>query len=154
MTIRPGCRGDVQEILSLMAVYYAEDGYPFDAVTAGRALLGLIDEDRLGRFWVVEEAHRLVGYLAVTFGYSLEYGGRDAFLDEVYLRPEARGRGAGRALLERAERACRGAGVRALHLEVEPARRPAHELYRRAGFVDQGRRLMTKRLPGPARRSE
>ena len=40
-----------------------------------------------------------VGYLVLTLGYSLEYGGRDAFIDEVYIRSSYRGRGIGTAAL-------------------------------------------------------
>lgn len=145
-SIRRGRERDVPALLPMMAAYYAQDGYPFDEATAGAALAALAADERLGWLWVLERTGRPAGYLAVTLGFSLEYGGRDAFVDELYLAPEARGRGLGRALLRRAERACRAAGVRALHLEVEPGRRAAQALYRKAGFVDQGRRLMTRRL--------
>ena len=88
----------------------------------------------------------MVGYLAVTLGYSLEYRGRDAFLDEVYLAEEARGEGRGREALELAEAYGRERGAKALHLVVERHRPHAQELYRRAGFHLQDRHLMTKRL--------
>jgi GNAT superfamily N-acetyltransferase len=54
-----------------------------------------------------------VGYLVVTLGYSLEYGGRDAFVDEVYIRSTHREKGIGTAALTFAEEQCRVLGVRA-----------------------------------------
>jgi ribosomal protein S18 acetylase RimI-like enzyme len=45
-----------------------------------------------------------------------------------------------------AKAACREAGVRALHLEVERANARARALYARSGFTDQDRLLLTKRL--------
>ncbi len=33
------------------------------------------------------------GYAALTFGFSLEVGGRDAFIDELFLIEAARGKG-------------------------------------------------------------
>jgi hypothetical protein len=36
-------------------------------------------------------ADRPVGHLIITLGYSVEYGGRDGFIDDLYLVPEVRG---------------------------------------------------------------
>ncbi|HYP53210.1 MAG TPA: GNAT family N-acetyltransferase, partial [Pyrinomonadaceae bacterium] len=65
---------------------------------------------------------------------------------EFYLREEARGRGAGRRALEFVEGECRALGVRALHLEVERVNTNAQNLYRRCGFKDHDRYLLTKRV--------
>ncbi|MDX1374316.1 MAG: GNAT family N-acetyltransferase [Burkholderiales bacterium] len=143
---RPASADDIAAVAALQAGYYAADGYAFDAARARRALAGLIAEPRLGALWVAERGGAVVGYLAVTLGYSLEYGGRDAFVDELYVAEGARGLGLGRDALRLAETWCRDAGVRALHLEVEPHRAAALALYRRGGFEVHGRHLMTKRL--------
>jgi len=58
----------------------------------------------------------------------------------------ARGKGVGKLALAFAEDACRALGVRALHLEVERANAAAYGLYRKVGFVDHERYLLTKRL--------
>ena len=126
-----------------MRRYYAEDGYSFDETGARRALRELIEKETLGRVWVAEDAGDVIGYLAVTLGFSLEYRGRDAFIDELYIAADHRGRGLGREALEIAQRYCRDQGARALHLEVERHRTAARELYRRIGFEDHDRGLMT-----------
>ena len=85
--------------------------------------------------------------LKTTFiGYSIEYGGRDAFIDEVYIRAAYRGQGIGRQAMMFAETQCRALGVRALHLEVARDNTNAHALYRKVGFVDHDRYLMTKHI--------
>ena len=78
-----------------MRAYYREDDYPFDEALAARAIRELLANEQLGWLWVIESNHEIVGYLAVTLGFSLEYRGRDAFIDELYLRPEARASGLG-----------------------------------------------------------
>jgi len=133
-----------------MREYYAQDGYPFDEGQSRLALGALIANEAFGCVWVIDDEEGVAGYLAVTLGYSLEYGGRDAFIDELYLAERARGRGAGGAAIEVAEAWCRARGIRALHLEVEPHRDQAFALYRRRGFADRGRRLMTMSLAAPA----
>ena len=138
---------DLEGLLPLMKALYAEDGtVPLDAQAARRALAELLEHPELGRVWVAAVGSRPVGYVVLTLGFSLEYHGRDAFIDEIYVGAECRGRGVGRALLERAEEAARREGVRAVHLEVEPGNARAREVYRRAGYEDHERRLSTKRL--------
>ena len=88
----------------------------------------------------------LLGYLAVTFGFSLEFYGRDAFIDELFIRPAFRGRGLGARALQSVEPECRALGVRALHLEVERDNAVGRELYRKQGFLDNERQLLSKRL--------
>ena len=140
--------GDVDAIVGMMRGYYEQDGYTFVEVEARAAALALIGDPHLGRLWVTCDGGRVVGYVAVALGFSFEYRGREAFVDELFIAEAHRGRGLGREALELAETYCRDAGVNALHLEVERHREPALELYRRRGFEDYGRYLMTKWLRG------
>jgi len=137
---------DLDAILNHQCAYYAAEGYPFDAPAARDALRGLATDAARGRLWVLDDGGVVGGYLAITFGWSLEFQGRDAFVDELYLAPAHRGHGTGHTAMALAEAACREAGVRALHLEVERANAPARALYARSGFADQDRLLLTKRL--------
>ena len=137
---------DIDALLRLQAGYYQEDGYPHDKGKARRAWEIFLSDTSLGSAWAVDSAPGLVGYVVVTLGYSLEYLGIDAFIDELYLIPAVRGQGLGRQALKVAEAVCAELGVDALHLEVERSKTGARELYRRFGFVDSKRVLMTKRL--------
>ena len=84
------------------------------------------------------------GYLILTFGFSLEYGGRDAFIDEFFIATPHRGRGLGKAALEEVARLAPGLGVHAIHLEVADNNHGAESLYSRQGFYRHNRRLMTR----------
>jgi GNAT superfamily N-acetyltransferase len=133
-------------ILPLMEKFYAEERYPFDPAKARSALEPFLADPALGRVWLIRDGSAILGYFVLTLGWSLEYGGRDAFVDELFVLPSHRGRGLGRSALERMVEACRELGVRALHLEVEKEN-PAAELYRKAGFEDHDRYLMTRKIP-------
>ena len=80
--------------------------------------------------------------LLVECGYSLEYQGHDAFIDELYLRSHYRRQGIGAQSLRFVENAARSLGVRALHLEVERGNTAAQAFYRQVGFADHDRYLM------------
>jgi diamine N-acetyltransferase len=148
---RPATSRDVGAIVRMMRGYYAQDGYTFVEKEARAAALMLIRNPALGRLWVACEGKTVVGYVAVALGFSFEYRGREAFVDELLIAESHRGRGLGREALEIAEAYCRKAGVNALHLEVEGHRENALELYRRRGFKDFDRYLMTKWLTASKR---
>jgi ribosomal protein S18 acetylase RimI-like enzyme len=138
---------DAEAVLGHMRTYYAEDGYPFDPARANAALQGLLEDERLGEVWLAcDGSGRALGYVVICLGWSLEYQGRDAFIDEVFVEPAARGKGLGRALVDHAIERCRALGVQALHLEVERTKAKTQDLYRSLGFADNDRRLMSKKL--------
>ena len=62
----------------------------------------------------------------------------DSHLLNIAVRPDARCRGVGAALLEECIRRGAAAGARRIQLEVRPGNEPALRLYRRYGFVFQG----------------
>lgn len=132
----------------MMEEFYAGERLPWDPAVARSCLERMWGDPRYGRVFMAS-AGEPVGYGILAFGFSLEYGGVDAFVDELYVRPDHRVRGIGSALIDAMEAACRGAGVTALHLEVEHDNPGGRRLYRRRGCVDHERHLMTKRLPPP-----
>ena len=105
---RPATAPDADAIIELMRRYYAADGYAFVEDEARSAALDLMRDARLGRLWVAQDDGRVVGYLAVTLGFSLEYRGRDAFIDEFFVAEGSRGQSFGREGLEIAETYGRG----------------------------------------------
>jgi len=137
---------DADILLQFMQEYCVFDHLPFEAQTRRQTLEKFLREDSLGRTWLILYNGEPIGYLILTLGYSFEYGGRDAFIDEVYIRESHRGKGVGKIALAFAEGQCRTLGVRVLHLEVERNNTNAHALYRKVGFVDHDRYLMTKAL--------
>jgi GNAT superfamily N-acetyltransferase len=137
---------DVELLVELMREFYAIEHLEFDEGVARRALGQILRDRRLGVIHVIRVDDEAAGYFVLTFGFSLEFGGRDALLDEIYLRENFRGHGIGKASLELAEAVCREEGIRALHLEVDRVNRRAQGVYRQAGFRDHDRYLLTKWL--------
>ena len=137
---------DADALLSMMRGLYEHDASPFDEGSARAALARMLGEESYGLAYLITLGEEVAGYLVLTFGFSLEFGGRDAFVDELFVRAEFPGRGLGSGALRFAEEVCRGRGVRALRLEVERANAAAQAVYRRAGFAAHDRLLMTRRL--------
>jgi ribosomal protein S18 acetylase RimI-like enzyme len=143
---------DARTLIGLRAAFNASQGYAQDAAKARRVLRELLAKPEAGRIWLIARRGEPVGYVALCFGFSLEWGGRDAFLDELYVEPPARRRGLGRAAVSFALAQAARLGVRAVHLEVERANASARALYRSLGFAGNDRRMLTRRIAGRARR--
>jgi GNAT superfamily N-acetyltransferase len=143
-TFKLAAPADLDLLLILNREFCAFDQHPFDEPALRPALDRLLRDESLGRVWLIEDGEAPIGYLVLAFGYSLEYRGRDAFVDEIYIRESHRRQGIGTQAFAFLETACRELGVRALHLEVEDRNAAAQQFYRTVGFHDQERHLMTR----------
>ena len=148
MTGQPSFRladeSDTVTLLKFMRAYYAFDGHGFDQEKARAALTTLLGDRNLGRVWLILDGDAPVGYVVIAFGYSLEWLGRDAFVDEFYLLEDHRGRGWGRRTMDFVEDAARSLNVRALHLEVVRQNTTALEVYRKLGFKEGKSTFLSK----------
>jgi GNAT superfamily N-acetyltransferase len=143
-SIVPAMPGDLDRLLELMREYYAHDRLDFDVERARPALLELLRDDRYGRAWLLTVDAALAGYVVLSFGYSLEFHGRDAIVDEFYLRPAFRRQGLGGAALDFVADYCRRRGIKSLHLLVESHNRAARAFYPTQGFASRGQTLFTR----------
>jgi GNAT superfamily N-acetyltransferase len=139
--------GDLATLTPLVRAYHAFEGIELDAAVREAGVARLLATPELGRAWLVRVGRENVGYCAVCRGFSLEFGGFDAFVDELFLLPAWRGRGIGGQVLAALPEACRDLELRALHLEVARDNHAARRLYAAAGFRARERFvLMTRDL--------
>ena len=111
------------------------DGHVFEPGRVKPALVPLLATDQHGVVHLVEEEGWALGYAIVTWGYSLESGGRDALIDEIYIRD--RGSGVGTSLLAAILDDLKARGIPRLTLETEKANEAARRFYERHGFVEE-----------------
>lgn len=144
--IRPANADDKSAILRMMETFNQEEFIRYDLDKLGASFDVLLDNPAWGSVLVGELGGVPVGYAILTYAFDFEYGGREAFLTELFVQPRNRGRGAGQALLTQVERFARDNGVKALHLIVRQDNPQAQRLYRRNDFQFDPRLLMSKRL--------
>ena len=131
-------------LAELMRAYYAFDGHDFDEPRVRCTLADFLNSPDHGRAWFIEADGVVAGYMVICFGYSLSFGGRDAFVDEIYLHEPFRGRGLGRDALTFMIAEAERLGIKALHLEVNEHNVPAQRLYSSLGFQRGRFRLMSR----------
>jgi ribosomal protein S18 acetylase RimI-like enzyme len=140
---------DVDRLLEMMRDLYAHDGTNFDEATSREATNELISSmdsaiTDFGRIWLIERNGEVVGYIVLTFGFSLEYGGMHGFIDELFVQEGFRGEGAGSQAIEYAAAMCKHLGMSTLLLEVDLENARSRALYERIGFREHRRRLMSR----------
>lgn len=140
--------GDTPRLLRFNRELNEYDGTPFDEERTRATLEKLLANTTFGEVWLICRSEgEPIGYMALTWGFSIEFGGRDAFLDELYIHSSGRGQGIGKQAMAFAVERCRANGINALHLEVERENQNARAFYLKTGFEDRSHYfLMTKRL--------
>jgi GNAT superfamily N-acetyltransferase len=137
---------DVPLLLTLMEPFNVFEQTPWDPVAKERALKTLLGDRSLGVIGLLVAADGPVGYFVLTWGYDLEWDGRDAFLTELFLVPHARGHRLGSEAAAHVESVAREHGARALHLMVRDENVVARRLYASQGYVSPPRIFLTKQL--------
>lgn len=137
---------DIPEILTMMQEFNAIDDYPFDKGERTENLNLLIANETFGKLWLIEFDEKIAGYMFLGFGFSFEFKGRDAFVDELFIRPEFQGKGLGKDAIAFITSEAKRLGIKVLHLEAERHNERGLNLYRKNGFKDHNRFLMTKYL--------
>ncbi|BDI28583.1 GCN5 family N-acetyltransferase [Capsulimonas corticalis] len=144
--IQIAAQNDIEALLPMIAELYAHERIPFDEAVLRPAVAALLADRAFGFICLARVDGTPAGYLIVTFGYDIEFGGRQATVTDVYVQPAFRRRGLAGAALRFAEEKCREHGVRALELQVSDGNTPASDAYEKAGFTMSGRFVMNKRL--------
>jgi GNAT superfamily N-acetyltransferase len=147
ISINPFTSADLDSLVLMMRHMQEDDPWsePFQESTVRANLAELLQNPVYGVVYLIRQKTAPVGYLVICFDYSLEYQGRGAWIDELFVEASHRGKGIGAQLLDLAETSSREHHAKFLHLEVNHGN-PAIELYRRRGFLDHHRFLMSKSL--------
>ncbi len=137
---------ETERLILLLREFAEEEGKRWNDGQKRRALAELFSCPDFNLIWLILEGDAAIGYIILTLGHSIEYGGRDAFIDEVYVRSSHRGRGIGARAIEVAEAAALKLSVNAMHLEFDRDNAPALGLYRNFGFEGHESLFMTRWL--------
>ncbi|KAA9005589.1 GNAT family N-acetyltransferase [Histidinibacterium aquaticum] len=135
------------KLLPLVERCHEESGIESTEESREAAVLPLLEGSPLGAAWVLGLVRAPVGYIVVTFSWSLELGGMVGAIDELWVRPSVRRRGIATEALHGISGALSDGGVQALNLQVPEGAETALRLFRRAGFQPrEGNLAMSRRL--------
>ena len=133
---------DLDVLATLSAEFNEIDSHHHDDLRVRAALTPLLDDDAIGVVYLIGEPPS--GYAVVTWGYSIESGGRDALLDEIYV--QARGQGFGGEAFEEIFGDLRTRGISRVFLETERPNDSVRKFYIRHGFIEDDSIWMSREL--------
>ncbi len=137
---------ELEVVLALLTKQFGEHDIQLASVSLHTAVDAMLQDESLGFFLLAEKDGNLVGFAAISFAWTLEYGGKTAWLDELYVMPAERSAGIGEKLIDAVIAETKVLGCKAIDLEVETGHERAENLYRRKGFHPLKRRRWAKEL--------
>jgi len=148
-TFRIADMADLGDLFRLMRQLYEDNpGATLNEAEVLAPVTELLTSPSYGRIYVATVGEQVVGSMVICFGFSLEFRGRDAFIDEFVIDRDHRSQRIGSELLEFVVSDISRYQIRALHLEVNSNNRRAADFYRGLGFMSHQRHLMTRWLSG------
>jgi ribosomal protein S18 acetylase RimI-like enzyme len=145
-TFKPLEKVDISTITQMMQDFYAIDNYPMDVEESKKLFQEFITNENLGKSWLIFSENEIVGYIILTFIFSFEYGGKIAFIDELFIKETERGKGFGKEAIQFIQREVPKLSLKLLYLEVEPHNENAQKLYLAHDFELHNRKLMKYKI--------
>lgn len=142
VNFKPFEASDAPVVITMMEQFYVIDGYPIDAAVSRGLFFEFIENENLGKGWVVYTDGVPVGYVILTFVFSFEYAGRIAFLDELFISESMRGKGLAKEALDFIKAQTEILSIKIIYLEIEPHNETARKLYLSKGFENHKRGLL------------
>ncbi|WP_136637529.1 GNAT family N-acetyltransferase [Pseudooceanicola onchidii] len=138
---------DLDRLLPLVRAFHEEGAIDVTEDDRVAGLTPLLEGSPYGGVWLIGPPRSPIGYIVISFGWAVEFGGMDGFVDELYIRPSVRGRGIGTEVMTNLPKQLSKNGLRAIHLEVSRVAVRTQEAYKRAGFKPRADyMLMTRKL--------
>ncbi len=141
----------IEVITTMMQDFYAIDNYPIDIEVSKKLFKEFISDENLGKAFLIchsdeGRTSELVGYVILTYVFSFEYKGRIAFLDELYIKENFRGKGIGKQTIDFIKEQASNQNVKMIYLEVENHNQNAQKLYLANNFEVHNRKLLKHKL--------
>lgn len=122
--------------------FHIEDGHPLKEYSK-QAIHNLLCKSPLGEIYIINIKDEIIGYVALMFTMSIEFGGKIIILDDFYLKPQFRGKGLGKSALNKIIDLCTSLNAVQIFLEVEFNNIQARNLYQSFSFKIRNRNMMS-----------
>jgi GNAT superfamily N-acetyltransferase len=131
--VRPARTDEIEEMLPLIRAYC--EFYETEPDDEGlRSMFEtLINEPSQGAVFIARDGGKAVGFATLDWKWSSLKAARIGYLEDLFVDPEARGRGIADALIEVCAARCRELGMPAMEWLTAPDNHRAQKVYDRTG---------------------
>src|SRR5262249_38518375 len=131
--IRPALTEEIEEMMPLIKAYC--EFYETDPNEDGLRTMfdTLIADPGQGSVFIARADGRVVGFATVDWKWSSLKAARIGYLEDLFVDPDARGRGIADALIEACAERCKELGMPAMQWQTAPDNHRAQRVYERTG---------------------
>ena len=135
IVVAPAVEGDIPELTALLGGLFAQEReFTPEPERQARGLALILAAPQTGRIFVAREGAGIAGMVSLLFTVSTALGAPVCWLEDMVVRPDARGRGVGGMLIEHAIAFARAEGYARLTLMTDGDNAAARRFYERHGF--------------------
>ena len=135
-TVHPATLEDIPAMAELLALLFMQEAdFSPDLFKQQAGLKNIIQHPQIGNLFVLKEKEDVIGMVSLLYTVSTAMGGPVAILEDLVLKDDSRGQGAGTKLLKAAIEYAKEKGCLRITLLTDPTNRRAIEFYQRQGFV-------------------
>ena len=131
--VRPARVDEIEEMLPLIRAYCEFYETEPDDEGLRRMFETLITEPSQGSVFIARDDGTAVGFATLDWKWSSLKAARIGYLEDLFVNPEARGRGIADALIDACAARCRELGMPALEWLTGPDNLRAQQVYNRTG---------------------
>lgn len=135
-----------QKIIELLELQLREHAIMTSVERITSAVDGIFANNNFGVLHVAEIENQIIGVSCLSFIWTIEHGGKAAWIEELYVLPQFRNSGIGTKLLTATIEYAKKENCSALDLEVEDDHARVKKLYERQGFHAHTRTRFVKNL--------
>ena len=126
---------DIPALTELLGLLFSQEAeFQADPAVQQRSLIELIANPALGTILVARRDGEAIAMVSLLFSISTALGGRVAWLEDMIVQPDWRGRGIGSTLLKHAVDHCRSEGLKRITLLTDGHNLAAQRFYQKHGF--------------------
>lgn len=145
ISIRSAVVADIPQLCELLSVLFTmEADFKPDAERQSRGLRLILEQPEIGSIYCATNGNSIIGMVSVLFSISTAEGERAAWLEDMIVHPDWRGKSIGEQLLNEAIKAVRSTCCTRITLLTDSTNRGAIRFYQKAGFVPS--RMIPMRL--------
>lgn len=136
---------DLDRLDGLIAAYYEEDSKKLPAERRRAGLEPFLKNEPYAAAYLIGPVRAPVGYVLLSFGWSLEIAGHYCKIEQIFVRKGVRGRGIATEVLMKLSSMLKSKGMKTFYLHANQEDQKVKQLCKRTQFISDSSFILMRR---------